>query len=80
MKRTFALLGLTVAIVVASLLLGSGQSATSTATPWGDPDLQGIWTDTYDTPLQRPARFAGREFLTEEEIAALDKERSAILL
>ena len=79
MKRSLALLGLTVAIVVASLLLGSGQSATSTATPWGDPDLQGIWTDAYDTPLQRPARFAAREFLTEEEIAALDKERSAIL-
>ena len=79
MRKSLALTGVTFSIVVASLLLATGQSATSTTTPWGDPDLQGIWTDTYDTPLQRPARFAGREFLTEEEVAALDKERSAIL-
>lgn len=78
MKRSLALSGATSAIVVATLLLGTGQSL-STTTPWGDPDLQGIWTDIYDTPLQRPVRFAGREFLTEEEVAALDTQRSAIL-
>lgn len=38
--------------------------------------LQGIWTDGYATPLERPARYAGREFLTEAEIAAQDKERA----
>ncbi len=48
-------------------------------TAWGDPNLQGIWTDVYETPLQRPAKYAGREFLTEEEIAALDQQRAAIL-
>ena len=26
-------------------------------TPWGEPDLQGIWTNVYETPLQRPARY-----------------------
>jgi hypothetical protein len=71
--------GATSALVIAMLLIGTGQSATSTTTPWGDPDLQGIWTDIYDTPLQRPARFAGKEFLTEEEVAALDRQRSDIL-
>jgi hypothetical protein len=25
-------------------------------TPWGEPDLQGIWIDEFDTPLQRPAK------------------------
>ena len=79
MKRSLVLAGATSAIVAAWLLLAAGQPATNTATPWGDPDLQGIWTDAYDTPLQRPARFAGREFLTDEEVAALDKERAAIL-
>ena len=79
MRRSLALAGATFAIVVATLLIATGQSATSTTTPWGDPDLQGIWTDVYDTPLQRPARFAGREFLTEEEVAALDTQRSGIL-
>jgi hypothetical protein len=24
-------------------------------TPWGEPDLQGIWKDEFDTPPQRPA-------------------------
>jgi hypothetical protein len=43
-------------------------------TPWGHPDLQGIWTNSTITPLERPAKFAGREFLTEDEARALDKE------
>ena len=39
--------------------------------PDGNPNLQGIWTTQTFTPLQRPARFAGQEFLTEEETAEL---------
>jgi hypothetical protein len=27
-------------------------------TPWGEPNLQGIWTDEFDTPFQRPAKYA----------------------
>ena len=49
-------------------------------TPWGEPDLQGIWTDEYQTPLQRPATYAGKEFFTDEERAALDAKRAAIEL
>ncbi|PYR26536.1 MAG: hypothetical protein DMF92_18270 [Acidobacteria bacterium] len=48
-------------------------------TPWGEPDLQGIWTRDSDEPLQRPARYAGKEFLTDEERAALDNQVSAIV-
>ncbi len=48
-------------------------------TAWGAPDLQGIWTTNYDTPLQRPARYADREFFTEEERAAIDSERMRLL-
>src|SRR2546422_7158625 len=44
-------------------------------TPWGDPDLQGIWSGGYIlTPLERPDRFAGKEFLTDEEVAVLEHE------
>jgi hypothetical protein len=43
-------------------------------TPWGDPDLQGTWDFTTITALERPAQFAGREFLTESEAAALEKQ------
>jgi len=43
-------------------------------TPWGDPDLQGSWSNATTTPLERPAKFNGREFLTEQERAAQDKD------
>jgi hypothetical protein len=45
-------------------------------TEWGYPDLQGIWLDEFDTPLERPAKYANREFFTDEERAAQDEERS----
>ena len=48
-------------------------------TSWGEPDLQGIWTDESDTPLQRPAKYANQEFFTEAQRAELDKERAALL-
>src|SRR5207244_4093226 len=47
-------------------------------TSWGEPDLQGIWTDDVQIPFQRPAKFAGREFFTDAEIAEFDKQRSAL--
>ena len=43
-------------------------------TPWGDPDLQGSWTNATSTPLERPAKAGGREFMTPEELEA-DKNR-----
>jgi hypothetical protein len=48
-------------------------------TPWGEPDLQGIWTDESDTPLQRSPKYASQEFFTEAQRAELDKLRSAFL-
>src|ERR1700754_223295 len=56
-----------------------GQSAasaryTSPKTAWGDPDLQGIWTNTTTTPFERPADLAGKTVLTEAERAARDVE------
>jgi hypothetical protein len=54
-------------------------SAPALKTAWGEPDLQGIWTDETDTPLQRPARYAGQEFFTPEQRAELDRLRSNLL-
>jgi hypothetical protein len=48
-------------------------------TPWGEPDLQGIWTDESDTPLQRPAKYANQDVFTQAQRQQLDKERSALL-
>ena len=42
-------------------------------TAWGHPDLEGIWDNHSITPLERPARFAGREFLTPQEVAEVEK-------
>jgi len=46
-------------------------------TPWGHPDLQGTWFVIEDVPLERSAANAGREFLTDEEVAAADKQKAA---
>ncbi len=46
------------------------QSSESARTPWGDPDLQGIWSYASLTPLQRPTDLGDREFFTPEEAAA----------
>jgi hypothetical protein len=46
-------------------------------TPWGEPDLQGIWTDEFDTPLQRPAEYANQEFFTQAQREEIDKQRRA---
>jgi hypothetical protein len=73
------------AVISMSIPGTSAQTATSGAapaaaltTPWGEPDLQGIWTDESDTPLQRPAKYANQEFFTEAQRAELDRLRSAL--
>src|ERR1700751_4010378 len=57
----------------------SPATAAALKTPWGEPDLQGIWTDETTTPLQRPARYANQEFFTAAERAELDRVRSEVL-
>ena len=54
------------------------DSGTALKTPWGEPDLQGIWTDEFDTPLQRPAKYANQEFFTETQREELDRQRGAL--
>jgi hypothetical protein len=72
-----------VSITSLSILPASAQapSASSAAlkTPWGEPDLQGIWTEEFDTPLQRPAKYGNQEFFTDAQRADLDKARAAVL-
>ena len=72
LKRECGLFG--VRLVIAVLATTVAASAQSTA--WGDPDLQGVWTNQTPTPLERPAALAGKEFLTEEE--AVEFERTSL--
>jgi hypothetical protein len=80
MRDHFA--GLTIAIPVIAVAVAfplAGAWAQTLKTPWGEPDLQGIWTDEGDTPLQRSPKFANQEFFTDTQRADLDNERSALL-
>src|SRR5262245_16833475 len=87
-RRLVEGIGVAVVFVVLVGLLWSTRGPTAGAvnagengaprTAWGDPDLQAIWTDPYQTPVQRPAKYADKEFFTDEERAALDEQRAAI--
>jgi hypothetical protein len=72
-------------VILAPIGWAQGQKPAASApnaalkTPWGDPDLQGIWTDETDTPLQRPAKYATQEFFTAAQRAELDKARTGML-
>jgi hypothetical protein len=71
-----------VAAASAVFVLAAGPVAAQTGstprTPWGDPDLQGTYTNTYEngTPLERPERFAGRtlEEVAGDELRALKRQ------
>ena len=56
---------------------GSGDASTGPRTPWGAPDLQGVWNNNTSTPLQRPDELADKEVLTEEELSEFTLERQA---
>ena len=48
----------------------AGGDAEPGRTPWGDPDLQGFWTNKTTTPMERPGQYEGRTALTDEELDA----------
>ena len=50
----------------------AGAVADMPRTPWGHPDLQGVWDYRTITPMERPRQFGDREFYTDEEIAELE--------
>jgi hypothetical protein len=76
-----AVISLSIIPTLAQAPAGStaGPAAAALKTPWGEPDLQGIWTYETDTPLQRLAKYAGQEFFTQAQRAELDRERAALL-
>ena len=76
---------LVTSVLAAGIVLGthgvttSAQTATSSSwnaqrTPWGDPDLQGMWTNATATPLERPEELEGKQVLTNEELAERDRQ------
>ncbi len=66
--------GLAAVLPDSAVVLSAQQSGGAVSrTPWGDPDIQGVWNSKTLTPLERNARYAGREFLTDPEVAELER-------
>ena len=66
-----------IAVAALSPMLAAAQATITPApprTPWGSPDLQGVWDFRSITPMERPDELADKEFLTEEEAADLEQE------
>jgi hypothetical protein len=68
------------AVVGVGLIVAAGLAANPVArggaaprTPDGRADLQGVWSYATLTPLERPAEFAGQEFLTEAQAAEFER-------
>ena len=64
------LLCVLVILAAVALVLPAAAQGQTPRTAWGDPDLQGTWTNTTTTPLQRPDDLGDKEVLTDEEWAA----------
>jgi hypothetical protein len=85
MNRRFLTSIVVVAVVVAlaSLSTAAAQTVKKPAaaktskapkTPWGDPDLQGVWNDATSTPLQRPTGIGGKDVLSEDEAETFQEQ------
>jgi hypothetical protein len=75
---TGAIVGAAVSAAISVSVTPALAQAPVPTTPWGEPDLQGIWTDETDTPLQRSPKYATQEFFTDAQRAELDRQRSAM--
>ncbi|MXY25921.1 MAG: hypothetical protein F4Y45_15560 [Acidobacteria bacterium] len=62
-------------LVVFTLVAAPALGQATGTTAWGHPNLEGIWLDVYDTPLERAPELGDREFATAEERAARDDAR-----
>ena len=69
--RSIAVSGVLVALMMVGTMPAGAQTAPRT--PWGQPDLQGVWDFRTITPLQRPTSAADQEFLSAEEVANLER-------
>ena len=81
-RSTFRGVVLTAAVAIAVMVFATRSVAQTpavpavtpaTRTPCGDPDLQGVWDFRTLTPIERPVALAGKQFLTPDEAAAIER-------
>jgi hypothetical protein len=70
MKTRLIVLATLTATVWLTPLAASAQTALKT--PWGDPDIQGVWDYRSITPLERPRQFGDRAYLTDAEVKEME--------
>ena len=63
-----------------TLALTASADASAQTTPWGDPNLQGVWSNLTPIPLERPAELANKPFFTPAEAAEAEKNALATVL
>ena len=72
-----ALVAISTVIVNTQSIAPAAKSYSAPRTPWGDPDLQGMWPGNVSAPLQRPAEFGERTTLTDAEFAQRESQARA---
>ena len=72
--RRLAVVFTVIGVVALTPMFAAAQSAELPRTPWGAPDLQGVWDFRTLTPLERQEALADKAFLSEEEAAAFEQE------
>ena len=75
-KSLLSCLVLTSAICMSAALSAQNEYQ-APRTEWGQPDLQGVWNFSSSVPMQRPAQYGIRQFLTPEEIEQIQARRAA---
>jgi hypothetical protein len=81
-NRLMSSIAILVSLAIAAVAQPQPSAAmkrwTPSLTPDGHPDLQGIWLNKSATPLERPKQLEGRQFLTDDEVAELQKRADRI--
>jgi len=74
-KTTATMLGTALAVSFCSLTFGA-EDYSPPRTQWGQPDLQGVWNFSSNVPMERPAQFGNRQFLSAAEIDEIARRRA----
>ena len=76
-NRFLTLVAASALAAVAALSAQTARPWTAARTPWGHPDLQGIWNAATLTPLERPDTAGGKLSLTKDEADRIERTERA---
>ncbi len=75
--KIFLILATFSSALAGSVALHAADAYTTPRTEWDQPDLQGVWNFSSNTPMQRASRYGDRQFLTPEEVIEMVTARAA---